>query len=73
MTLKSWAQGGTAGLEYVYGSHLDLAFRDKEHSQETLRLVQYANLHTQAPLTDEELWLIYHYPEQVRQILKATP
>ncbi len=71
--ITTGVQGGTAGLEYVYGSHLDLAFRDKEHSQEILRLVQYANLHTQAPLTDEELWLIYYYPEQVRQILRATP
>jgi len=71
--ITTGAQGGTSGLEYVYSTHLDLAFRDKEHSQETLRLVQYANLHTQAPLTEEELWLIYHYPEQVRQILRATP
>ena len=66
------AHGGMAGLEYVYGQ-LGLAFRDEEHARETLRLVQYANLHNQAPLTQEELWLIYHYPDQVREILTATP
>jgi homocitrate synthase NifV len=66
------AHGGTAGLEYVF-AQMDLAFRDEEHKRETLNLVQYANLVNQAPLTEEELWLIYHYPEQVREILTLTP
>jgi len=70
--ITTGAHGGTAGLEYVY-SQLDLALRDEEHAKETLWLVQLANLHTQAPLTDEELWLIYHYPDQVRQLLTVTP
>ncbi len=70
--ITTGAHGGAAGLEYVY-SQLDLAFRDEEHLREVLRIVQYANLHTQAPLTSEELWLIYHYPEQVRQLLTLTP
>ena len=69
--ITTGAQGGTSGLEYVY-SQLDLGFRDEAHAQETLQLVQLANLHNQAPLTEEELWLIYHYPEQVRQILTVT-
>ena len=69
--ITTGAQGGASGLEYVY-SQLDLGFRDEEHAQETLQLVQQANLHNQAPLTEEELWLIYHYPEQVRQILTVT-
>jgi homocitrate synthase NifV len=64
--------GGKSGLEHVY-AQMDLAFRDGEHAAEILKLVQYANLSTQAPLTEEELWLIYHYPEQVRQILTLTP
>lgn len=66
------AHGGTAGLEYVY-AQMDLGFRDDEHRKETLKLVQYANLANQAPLTEEELWLIYHYPDQVREILTMTP
>jgi len=36
-------------------------------------LVQYANLHTQKPLTDDELRLIARHPEIVRNILKVTP
>ncbi len=71
--ITTGAHGGTSGLEYVYNNQLGLAFRDADHAKETLRLVQYANLHTQAPLTKEELWLIYHYPEQTRQILTTTP
>ena len=70
--ITTGAHGGAAGLDYVY-NQLGLAFRDQEHLREVLRLVQYANLHTQAPLTSEELWLIYHYPEQVRQLLTLTP
>jgi homocitrate synthase NifV len=64
--------GGASGLEYVY-AQMDLAFTDAEHAKQVLKLVQYANLSTQAPLTDEELWLIYHYPEQVRKLLTLQP
>jgi len=69
--ITTGAQGGASGLEHVY-SQLDLGFRDDEHAQETLQLVQLANVHNQAPLTEEELWLIYYYPEQVRQLLTVT-
>ncbi len=64
--------GGTSGLEYVY-SHIDLAFRDGEHAREILKLVQYANLANQQPLTEEELRFIYHYPEIARKLLTYTP
>lgn len=64
--------GGTSGLEYVY-SHMDLAFRDREHAGEILKLVQYANLCNQQPLTEEELEFIYHYPEVTRKLLTYTP
>ncbi|HEY3398001.1 MAG TPA: homocitrate synthase [Armatimonadota bacterium] len=64
--------GGKSGLEYVY-AQMDLGFRDAEHVAQVLKLVQFANLSTQAPLTEEELWLIYHYPEQVRSLLTLTP
>ncbi len=64
--------GGTSGLEHVY-NQMDLGFQDAEQAQQIMRLVQYANLSTQAPLTEEELWLIYHYPEQVHKLLTLTP
>jgi hypothetical protein len=34
--------------------------------------VQYANLHTQRPLTDDELRLIATHPDSVRKILTVT-
>jgi isopropylmalate/homocitrate/citramalate synthase len=64
--------GGTSGLEHVY-AHLDLAFRDAEHAGELLSLVQYANLNTQVPLTEEELRFIYQYPNIARQLLTVAP
>jgi len=52
---------------------MDLALQDDEHARETLKLVQYATLENQAPLTKEELWFIYFYPEITRQLLTLTP
>jgi homocitrate synthase NifV len=70
--ITTGALGGTAGLEYVY-AQMELAMRNDEHLRETLQLVQYANLHNQAPLTQEELWFVYHYPEIVRELVTVTP
>ncbi len=64
--------GGKSGLEYVY-AQMGLGFQDAEHTALVLKLVQFANLTTQAPLSPEELWLIYHYPEQVRMLVTLTP
>ena len=48
---------------------MGLVMRDDEHMREIAALVQYANLHNQAPLTEEELWFIYYYPETARDLL----
>ncbi|MBI2303218.1 MAG: homocitrate synthase [Chloroflexi bacterium] len=64
--------GGMAGLKYVY-SRLGMTFSNDETAQDILELVQYANAHTQLPLTDDELRFIARYPEQVRKILTITP
>jgi homocitrate synthase NifV len=69
--ITTGAHGGASGLEYVF-NQLDLGFADDDHMRETLALCQLANLHNQAPLTREELWLIYHYPKQVRQLLTVA-
>jgi isopropylmalate/homocitrate/citramalate synthase len=69
--ITTGAHGGASGLEYVY-AQLDLGFRDEEHKRETLYLCQLANLHNQAPLTRDELWLIYHYPAVCKQLLTVT-
>jgi homocitrate synthase NifV len=64
--------GGIKGFRHVY-SKLGIEFHDDNEARKILELVQYANLHTQKPLTDDELRLIAHYPEMVRKILTANP
>jgi len=64
--------GGMAGFKYVY-NRLGIAFPDENTAEKVLDLVRYANLHTQMPLTDDELRFIARYPEQVRKILTITP
>lgn len=60
--------GGIKGFRHVY-SKLGIEFHDDNEARKILELAQYANLHTQKPLTDDELRLIAHYPEPVRMIL----
>jgi isopropylmalate/homocitrate/citramalate synthase len=64
--------GGIKGFRHVY-SKLGIEFRDDNEARNVLELVQYANLHTQKPLTDDELRLAAHHPEMVRKILKVYP
>jgi homocitrate synthase NifV len=66
--ITAGVHSGTSGVEYVY-NQMDIGFSDDEHKRTVLKLVQLANLHNQNPLTEEELWLIYHYPEVVRQLV----
>ena len=64
--------GGMAGFKYVYG-RLGITFPDEAIAEKVLNLVRYANLHTQLPLTGDELRLIARYPEQISKILTVTP
>ncbi|MCX7793664.1 MAG: homocitrate synthase [Thermodesulfovibrionales bacterium] len=64
--------GGIKGFRYVY-SRLGIEFHDDNEARRILELVQYANLHTQKPLTDDELRFIARYPEIVRKILTVNP
>ena len=41
-----------------------------ENERDILRLVQYAALRNQAPLTNDELLFIAKYPEEVEKILR---
>lgn len=63
--------GGIKGLRHVYDT-LGVQFESDAEARNILDLVQYANLHTQKPLTDDELRLIARYPEPVRKILTMT-
>lgn len=64
--------GGIKGFRHVY-SRLGIEFHDDNEARRILELVQYANLHTQKPLTDDELRFIAKYPEIVRKILTVNP
>jgi homocitrate synthase NifV len=64
--------GGIKGFRYVY-EKLGIHFHDDREARCVLSLVQYANLHTQKPLTDDELRLIARYPDIVGKILTVTP
>jgi isopropylmalate/homocitrate/citramalate synthase len=64
--------GGIKGFRHVF-SKLGIEFHDDKEARNIFELVQFANLHTQKPLTDDELGLIARHPEIVRNILKVFP
>ena len=70
--ITTGAYGGIKGFRYVYDK-LGISFRNDTEARQVLELVQYANLHTQKPLTDDELRFVASYPEIVRKILTVVP
>jgi homocitrate synthase NifV len=60
--------GGIKGFRHVC-DRLGIHFRGDGEARQVLDLVQYANLHTQKPLTDDELKFIAMHPEISRRIL----
>ena len=64
--------GGIKGFQHVFGK-LDVEFKDEEDAREILDLVRFANVHTQKPLTEEELVFIAHHPEIARKIMTVSP
>jgi homocitrate synthase NifV len=64
--------GGIKGFRHVYDK-LGIHFQNDVEARTILDLVQYANLHTQKPLTDDELIFVAHYPDLAAEILTVTP
>ncbi|MCD5390636.1 homocitrate synthase [candidate division NPL-UPA2 bacterium] len=64
--------GGIKGFRNVYDK-LEIEFKDDEEATKILELVRYANVHTQKPLTNDELKFIAKYPEQARKIMTVAP
>lgn len=64
--------GGVKGFRHVYDK-LGIHFHDDSEARKVLDLVQYANLHNQKPLTDDELRFIATYPEVARKAMTVTP
>ena len=63
---------GIRGFRNVYGK-LEIEFKDQEEAVKILELVRYANVHTQKPLTEDELRFIAKYPEIARKIMTVLP
>ncbi len=63
---------GIRGFRNVYGK-LEIEFKDEKEAEKILELVRYANVHTQKPLTEDELRFIAKYPEQARKIMTVLP
>jgi len=63
---------GIKGFRNVY-DRLEVEFKNDEEATKILELVRYANVHTQKPLTNDELKFIAKYPEQAGKILTVTP
>ncbi|MEA3493346.1 MAG: homocitrate synthase [Candidatus Margulisiibacteriota bacterium] len=63
---------GIKGFRNVYGS-LEVEFKDDKEAARVLELVRYANVHTQKPLTKNELLFVAKYPKQAEKIMTVAP
>lgn len=63
---------GIKGFRNVYGK-LEVQFQDEREATNVLELTRYANVHTQKPLTNDELIFIAKYPKEAKQIMTVTP
>jgi len=63
---------GIKGFRNVYGK-MEVEFKDDKEAEKILELVRYANVHTQKPLTKEELLFVAKYPDIARKIMTVTP
>lgn len=69
--ITTGAYGGVKGVRHVY-ERLGIGFSRDEEARRILELVQHANLHTQKPLTDDELRFLANYPDIAARILSIT-
>jgi len=63
---------GIKGFRNVYDK-LEIKFKNEKEATKILELVRYANVHTQQPLTEDELCFIAKYPEAARKIFTMAP
>ena len=63
---------GIKGFKNVAGKY-ELKFRNDNDAREILELVRYANVHTQKPVTEDEMKFIAKYPNQAREIMSVQP
>lgn len=70
--------GGIKGFIHVMDklckeSNFCVQFKDDEEARRTLELVRFANVHTQKPLTEEELKFVVKYPTIAAKIMTVVP
>ena len=63
---------GIKGFRNVYDK-LEVKFKHDGEATKILELVRYANVHTQKPLTNDELCFIAKYPDIAKKIFTMTP
>lgn len=63
---------GIKGFRNVY-EKLEIKFKDDKEATKILELVRYANVHTQQPLTQDELRFIAKYPDIAKKIFTMKP
>lgn len=64
--------GGIKGFRNVYEG-LEIEFHDENEARTILELARYANVHTQKPLTKDELIFIYQYPDIAAKVMTVEP
>lgn len=63
---------GIKGFRNVYDK-LEIKFKNDKEATKILELVRYANVHTQKPLTNEELRFVARYPDIAKKIFTMSP
>lgn len=63
---------GIKGFRNVY-DRLEIKFKSRKQANKILELVRYANVHTQKPLTEDELSFIAKHPDIAERIFTMTP
>ncbi|MDB4349478.1 homocitrate synthase [Omnitrophica bacterium] len=63
---------GIKGFRNVYDK-MEIKFKSDKEATEVLELVRYANVHTQKPLTEDELKFIAKYPGIAKKIFAVNP
>ncbi|MFH1594375.1 MAG: homocitrate synthase [Candidatus Omnitrophota bacterium] len=63
---------GIKGFRNVYDK-MKIEFKNEKEAVRILELVRYANVHTQKPLTEDELIFIAKYPNVAKKVFTMSP
>ena len=63
---------GIKGFRNIYDK-LEVSFKNDREACKVLELVRYANVHTQKPLTNDELKFVARYPDFAKKIMTVKP